>query len=176
MTQVTHSFNCMSSMRRRGAERVAGLLEFALSEPGILCEAIADGHHVSPMLLRMLYRAKGAGGIALVTDATAGAGLEEGAEFDLAGNRCEVRGGAGRLAGSEKLAGSIARMNELVRTMVQAVGVPLAEAVAMASRNPARALGLTNKGELRVGADADLVVLSADLEVRQTWVAGERIF
>ena len=62
-------------MRRRGGERVAGLLEFALSEPEIFCELIADGHHVSPTLMRMLYRAKGAAGICLVTDAIAGAGL-----------------------------------------------------------------------------------------------------
>ena len=68
MRQVTHTFNCMSSMRRRGRERVAGLLEFALSEPEIFCELIADGCHVSKTLMRMLYQAKGADGICLVTD------------------------------------------------------------------------------------------------------------
>ncbi len=72
MRQVTHTFNCMSSAHRRGIYRVAGLLEFALSEPEILCELIADGHHVLPTLMQMLYRAKGADGICLVTDATAG--------------------------------------------------------------------------------------------------------
>jgi N-acetylglucosamine-6-phosphate deacetylase len=77
MEQVTHTFNCMSSARRRGPYRVAGLLEFAMSEPEILCELIADGRHVSPTLMRMLYQAKGPDGIALITDATAGAGLEE---------------------------------------------------------------------------------------------------
>ena len=59
MRSVTHTFNCMSSARRRGIYRVAGLLEFALSEPDISCELIADGHHVSPTLMKMLYRAKG---------------------------------------------------------------------------------------------------------------------
>jgi N-acetylglucosamine-6-phosphate deacetylase len=57
MRQVTHTFNCMSTTRRRGPYRVGGLLEFALSEPEILCEAIADGRHISPTLLRMLYQA-----------------------------------------------------------------------------------------------------------------------
>ena len=81
MRHVTHTFNCMSSARRRGMERVAGLLEFALSEPEIMCELIADGHHVSPTLMKMLYRAKGPAGICLVTDATAGAGLPQGVAF-----------------------------------------------------------------------------------------------
>ena len=92
MRQVTHTFNCMSSMRRRGGERVAGLLEFALSEPEIFCELIADGHHVGTTLMRMLYRAKGAAGICLVTDATAGAGLPDGSRFALGDAECVVRG------------------------------------------------------------------------------------
>ena len=62
MRHVTHTFNCMSSMHRRNGERVAGLLEFALSEPEIMCELIADGHHVSNTLMKMLYRAKGRDG------------------------------------------------------------------------------------------------------------------
>src|SRR5262249_52252057 len=74
MRSVTHTFNCMSRARRRGVYRVGGLLEFALSEPNISCELIADRHHVSPTLMKMLYRAKGSRGICLVTDATAGAG------------------------------------------------------------------------------------------------------
>src|SRR6266699_218534 len=85
MRSVTHTFNCMSSARRRGVYRIAGLLEFALSEPQISCELIADGHHVSPTLMKMLYRAKGARGISLVTDATAGAGLPNESKFSLGG-------------------------------------------------------------------------------------------
>ncbi len=140
MRQVTHTFNCMSSMHRRNGERVAGLLEFALSEPEIMCELIADGHHVSNTLMKMLYRAKGSKGICLVTDATAGAGLPEGATFTLAGADCMVSGGACWLADRSALAGSAARMIDLVRTMVRQVGVPLPEAIAMASANPSRAL------------------------------------
>src|SRR6184192_2017064 len=85
MRSVTHTFNCMSSARRRGIDRVAGLLEFALSERDIICELIADGHHVSATLMKMLYRTKGFTGICLVTDATAGAGLPDGSRFSLFG-------------------------------------------------------------------------------------------
>jgi len=176
MRSVTHTFNCMSSARRRGVYRVGGLLEFALSEPQISCELIADGHHVSATLMKMLYRAKGASGICLVTDATAGAGLPDGSRFSLFGNDCIVESGVCLLADRSALAGSASRMIDLVRTMAQTIDVPLHEAVAMATQNPARAIGLETKGQLAVGADADLVVLSPDLCVLRTFAAGEEIW
>jgi N-acetylglucosamine-6-phosphate deacetylase len=176
MQHVTHTFNCMSSARRRGIERVAGLLEFALSEPGITCELIADGHHVSRTLMKMLYEAKRAPGICLVTDATAGAGLAEGTRFELAGRGCIVEAGVCFLDDRSALAGSASRMIDLVRMMVRKVGVPLPEAIAMASSNPARTLGAVTKGKIEPGADADLVVISPELEIVQTFVAGQQVF
>jgi N-acetylglucosamine-6-phosphate deacetylase len=175
MRSVTHTFNCMSSARRRGVYRVGGLLEFALSEPQISCELIADGHHVSPTLMKMLYRAKGCGGICLVTDATAGAGLPDGSRFSLFGNDCIVEAGVCLLVDRSALAGSASQMIHLVRTMVRKVNVPLHEAVAMATQNPARAIGLATKGRLAVGADADFVVLSPELDVLRTFAAGKEI-
>ena len=175
MRSVTHTFNCMSSARRRGVYRVAGLLEFALSEPDISCELIADGHHVSPTLMKMLYRAKGAQEICLVTDATAGAGLPNGSRFALFGKDCIVENGVCLLADHSALAGSAARMIDLVRMMVREVNVPLNEAIAMATENPARAIGLETKGRLIVGADADLVVLSPQLDVVRTFRCGEGV-
>src|SRR6267378_329706 len=176
MRSVTHTFNCMSSARRRGIYRVGGLLEFALSEPQISCELIADGHHVSPTLMKMLYRAKGPDGICLVTDATAGAGLPDGSHFSLFGNDCLVKGGVCLLADCSALAGSASRMIDLVQTIVPDVGVPLHEAVTMATESSARAVGLGTKGRLAVGADADFVVLSPELEVVGTFIGGNEIF
>jgi N-acetylglucosamine-6-phosphate deacetylase len=176
MRSVTHTFNCMSSARRRGVYRVAGLLELALSEPDISCELIADRHHVSPTLMKMLYRAKGPHGICLVTDATAGAGLPEGSQFALFGKDCIVENGVCLLADHSALAGSAARMIDLVRTMVREVNVPLNEAIAMATENPARAIGLETKGRLTVGADADLVVLSPQIEALRIFAAGREVW
>jgi len=176
MGHVTHTFNAMSSTRRNGIYREAGLLEFALSQPEIICELIADGHHVSPTLMKMLYRAKGALGICLVTDATAGAGLTTGKEFSLGGRTCVVDDGVCLLADRSALAGSSSRMIDLVRVMVKQVDVPVHEALAMASTNPARALGLTTKGKLAPGADADFVIVSPDLDLRRTFVAGDEVF
>jgi N-acetylglucosamine-6-phosphate deacetylase len=175
MHNVTHTFNCMSSARRRGVYRVGGLLEFALSEPQISCELIADGHHVSPTLMKMLYRAKGPGGICLVTDATAGAGLPDGSRFSLFGNDCIVEDAVCLLADRSALAGSASRMVDLIRTVVKTVNLPLHEAVAMATQNPARAIRMKTKGTLKVGADADLVVFSPELQVLRTFAAGEEV-
>lgn len=176
MRSVTHTFNCMSSARRRGVYRVAGLLEFALSEPDISCELIADFHHVSPTLMKMLYRAKGPHGICLVTDATAGAGLPEESRFALFGKDCIVENGVCLLADRSALAGSAARMIDLVRIMMREVNIPFNEAIAMATENPARAIGLETKGRLIVGADADLVVVSPQLNVLRTFRCGEQIW
>jgi N-acetylglucosamine-6-phosphate deacetylase len=176
MRSVTHTFNCMSRARRRGIRRIGGLLEFALSEPQINCELIADGHHVSATLMKMLYRAKGARGISLVTDATAGAGSPNGTRFSLFGNDCIVEDGVCLLADGSALAGSASRMIDLVRTLVRDVDVALHEAIAMATKNPAHEIGLEGKGRLEAGADADLVVISPELEIVRTFVAGEEIF
>ena len=176
MRSVTHTFNCMSSARRDGIYRKAGLLEFALSEPEITCELIADGHHVSTTLIKMLRRAKGVCGICLVTDATAGAGLPNDSKFSLGGLDCVVRDGVCLVADGSALAGSASRMIDLVHTMVHDVDLSLHEAIGMATEAPARAVGLEQKGRLEVGADADLVVLSRNLEVLRTFAAGEEIF
>ena len=177
MRQVTHTFNCMSGARRRGAFRVAGLLEFAMGEPEILCELIADGYHVSPTLMRALYRAKGVDGIALVTDAGAGAGLAEGESFTLGEIQGVVAGGVALTADGKALCSSVSQMNQLVKTMVEKVDVPLFEAVRMATLNPARALGLEEQiGILTEGALADLVVLEEGLAVAMTFVNGQRVF
>ena len=177
MNQVTHLFNAMSSARRRGPYRVAGLLEFALSEPGVRCEVIADGHHVSPTLLRLAYRAKGADGLLLITDATAGAGLPEETSYRLGACACLVRGGVGVTADGGALAGSTSTMVQGVANLVRLAGVPVEEAVRMATWNPASALGIEDAvGSLASGKAADLVLLTPGLEVLAAYVAGRCVY
>jgi N-acetylglucosamine-6-phosphate deacetylase len=176
MCQVTHTFNCMSSARRRGALRVAGLLEAALAHPDVVCEVIADGFHVSPTLLRMLWNAKGAAGVALITDATAGAGLAPGTKFLLGDVACVVGEGVAMTTDGAALAGSTCRMIDGVRTLVRDVGVPVGEAVRAATATPAAALGRSDLGRLTAGAVADCVLFGEDFRVRQTWVGGTKVF
>ncbi len=177
MSQVTHTFNCMSSMRKRGPFREAGLLEYALSEPEILCELIADGRHVSPTLMRALYRAKGSHGICLITDACAGAGLAEGVAYRLGEAACLVRDGVGMLADGSTIAGSTCRMIDGLRNLVELAEVPLVKAVQMATLNPAKALRRERKiGRLQAGYRADFAIFSTGFKIRQTWVGGQIVF
>lgn len=175
---VTHLFNAMSAARRAGAFRRAGLTEIALADPAITCEIIADGRHVSPALLRLALRAKGADGLCLVTDATAGAGLPEGARYRLGGLDCFVHDGVGmtETAGGPALAGSTATMLRCVRNMVRLAGATVPAAVRMATANPARALGIAaERGQLAPGLAADLVVLDPGLTaVRAVFIGGTK--
>jgi N-acetylglucosamine-6-phosphate deacetylase len=125
--------------------------------------------------MRMLYRAKGAELICLVTDATAGAGLPNESRFDLGGAECLVRNGACWMADGSALAGSASRMIDLVRPMVETVGVPVHEAIRMATETPARAMGWKSKGVLAEGMDADLVMLSPELEVDRVFCGGRAL-
>ena len=158
-------------------EEVAAAFAHGLSEPEILCEAIADGRHISPTLLHLLCRAKGVDGIALITDATAGAGMPAESQFMLGETPCVVRDDVALTADGTALAGSTSSMIRGVRNMVEICDLSLVDAVQMASLNPARALRIdTRKGAITPGMDADLVALTPDLKVRQTWVGGHTIF
>lgn len=177
LCEATHIFNCMSSSRRLGPYRVAGLLECCLADPRVLCELIGDGRHVAPTLIRLLYAAKGALGIALITDATAGAGLPIGTEFFLGSVACRVEPGIALTADGRALAGSTCRMIDCVRTVVEDAGLPLGEAVQMATEVPADAIaGRAGRGRLEVGSVADLVIFDRAFAVRSTWLNGSRSF
>ena len=127
--------------------------------------------------MRLLIRAKGPDGICLITDATAGAGLPEGASFQLAGNACVVRGGVGVTTDGTALAGSVSTMIDGVRCLVSTLGLPLHVAVRAAATNPAAALRRGDeRGRLAPGLRADLVLLSPELEVLATYVGGTCVY
>jgi N-acetylglucosamine-6-phosphate deacetylase len=157
----THAFNASGVLHQRHP----GALGVALSDDRLTVCLIADGIHVDPRLLRLAWRAKGPSRVVLVTDATAwraGRLGDAGVEFV---------DGAPRLADGT-LAGSALRMDAAVRYCVDVVGIELVDAVAAASTNPARVLGLDDRGSITPGRRADLVALTATLQVEATWVAG----
>jgi N-acetylglucosamine-6-phosphate deacetylase len=177
LKKVTHLFNAMSSAAKQGLFRRAGTLEFALANANIFCELIADGFHVSPTLLKLAYRAKGADRIALVSDALAGAGLPEGTNFHLGNLACKVGPGYALLADESALAGSLSRMIDLVRNVTQLAEIPLCEAVRMASLTPATILGVDDRfGSIQSGKAADLVLFDEQFVVQRVWVAGKVVF
>ncbi len=177
LTKVTHLFNAMSTASKRGLFRQAGAMEFALSDENIFCELVADGFHVSPTLLKLAYRAKGPERIALVSDSLAGAGLPEGAKFQLGSVPCKVGPGYGVLEDGSALAGSLARTIDLVRVMTQQGEVPLFNSVRMASLTPATILGIDARfGSIQPNKIADLVLFDDRFMVRDVWIGGKLVF
>jgi N-acetylglucosamine-6-phosphate deacetylase len=177
LRKVTHLFNAMSSASKRKLFRQAGTLEYALANANIFCELVADGFHVSPTLLKLAYRTKGADRIALVSDSLAGAGLPEGTRFQLGEMACKVGPGYALLEDESALAGSLARMIDLVRTMSQQADVPLYDAVRMASLTPATILGVDDRfGSIKPHKTADLVLFDDRFAVQRVWVAGRLVF
>jgi N-acetylglucosamine-6-phosphate deacetylase len=167
-TAATHVFNAMPPLHHRAPGAVGAVLDLA----EVSCELICDGVHVDPVVMRLLYRAKGALGTRLVTDATAAAGMPDGA-YRLGGRDVAVSGGRAVLAAGESIAGSTLTMEAAVQNAVRALGVPIDEAVLISSTNSARLLGLHGrKGSIARGLDADLVVLNEQLAVEATMVAG----
>jgi N-acetylglucosamine-6-phosphate deacetylase len=179
LRHATHLYCAMSTITKRGPERVPGLVETALASDELTTEVIADGHHLAPALLRIAVKAKGPRALLLVTDAMRGAGMPDG-RYTFGppdGAPAIVEGGVARTPDNTGFASSTARANQLVRNMVRLASCSLAEAVEMASLTPARALGLAErKGRLYAGYDADVVVLDEALEVRATIVAGEVVY
>jgi len=170
-THATHLFNGMRPLHHREPGPVGALLD----RDEVTCEVIADGVHLHDTAVRLVARAAGPGRLVLVTDAMAAAGMADG-RYSLGSMQVEVAGGVARLVadgGPGAIAGSTATMAGVVRHAI-AAGLPVTEAAAAASTNPARVLGLGGKtGALRPGLAADLVVCDDDFGLRAVMRHGE---
>ena len=166
LTGFTHLFNAMRPL----ASREPGPIAAALEEPGAWFGMIVDGEHVAPAMLRLALRGAGRG--MLVTDAMPPVGGSS-AGFRLYGQQITVRDGRCTTADGT-LAGSVLDMASAVRNCVRMLGLPLAEALPLATTAPAAFLGLADwLGRLARGYRADLVALDPDtVDVLATWVAG----
>ncbi len=168
---VTHTFNAQRGFHHREP----GVLGAILGSDHVTAELIADTVHVHPAAMKMLLRCLGSDRVVLVTDAMAGAGLPD-AEYDFVGQRVTVQDGKATLADGT-IAGSVATMDMCVRNLTREVGVPLLEAVKMASLNPARVLGIGRAvGSLSVGKKANLLVIDEDVNIKMTMVDGRIIY
>jgi len=162
---ATHTFNAMRPLDHRGP----GILGAVLTDSRLSADIIADGVHLDPPIVKLFATAKGAEQTVLITDATAATGMPDG-RYHLGSLEVEVRDG--KCMADGKLAGSILTMDRAVRNLSRFAGWSLPQAVAAASRNPARVTGFANKGVLAAGADADFVVLNPAGEVLRTFVGG----
>ena len=163
---AVHVYNAM----RPFSHRDTGVIGAVLTSPDVTAELIADGVHVDEPAMRLLLQAKGAAGVILVSDGTAATGMPDGT-YMLGTLEVTVSDGVCRNA-EGKLAGSTLTLDRALRNIV-ALGRPLVDAVRMLTLNPASLLGIEfKKGALRVGADADVVLLDDSLHVTRVWTRG----
>ncbi len=167
ITGVTHLFNAMSQL----GSREPGMVGAALEDDAVWCGIIVDGHHVHDATVRLAWKAKARGRLFLVTDAMPPVGAS--GNFRLYGQDIRVEDGR-CVTADGTLAGSALDMATAVRNAVERVGIPLDEALRMASAYPADFMGMTGRrGRIRPGLAADLVHLDERLTVRATWIGGK---
>jgi N-acetylglucosamine-6-phosphate deacetylase len=162
---ATHTFNAMRPLDHRQP----GILGAVLTDARLSADLIADGVHLDPAIVKMIAHLKGPEQTVLITDATAATGMPDG-RYRLGSIEVDVKDGKCMAEG--RLAGSVLTMDKAVHNLARFAGWSLPQAVAAASRNPARVARLTNKGSLAAGADADFVVLSPAGNVLRTFVGG----
>lgn len=170
-THATHFYNAMTGVHKDREFKHEGTIEsvYLLSEMTV--EVVADGIHVPSSILELVYKIKGVERTALVTDAMFAAAWSAVDQFD--DERLIIEDGVCKLADRSALAGSIATADCLIRTMVKDVGIPLHDAVRMASETPARIMHvLDRKGTLEKGKDADIIIFDEDIHIRTTFVEG----
>jgi N-acetylglucosamine-6-phosphate deacetylase len=162
---ATHTFNAMRALGHRDP----GILGAVLTEDALTADIIADGVHLDPAIVRLFLAAKGPEHAVLITDAISATGMPDGRyhlgafEVQVKGDRCEHEG---------KLAGSVLTLDRAVRHIVGFAGWNLPQAVRLATLNPARLLGLSDRGILAAGSIADLVALTPEGKVVATMIAG----
>ena len=172
-SHATHFYNAMPGFHKRREYKYEGTVESIYLMDDMTVEVVADGIHVPPTILRLVYRIKGVERTCLITDALACAASDSKEAFDP---RVIIEDGVCKLADRSALAGSVATMDRLIRTMVQKAEIPLADAVRMASETPARIMGVSDrKGSLQKDKDADILVMDEELNVRAVWAMGKLV-
>jgi len=179
-TLATHLYSGMSGVTRRNAYRYAGVVESAFLIDGMSVEVIGDGIHLPAPLLKLIYKIKGAGKIALITDAMRAAGMPPGDSILGGlknGLKVIVEDGVAKLPDRTAFAGSVTTADCLVRNMVNIAGVTIAEAVKMITETPAEIMGVSDrKGSLVIGKDADVVIFNDNIEIETTIIKGKVIY
>ena len=172
-THATHFYNAMPGFHKKNEYKYEGTVESIYLMDDMTVEAIADGIHVPPTILRLIYKVKGVEKTALITDALACAASDSKVAFDP---RVIIEDGVCKLADRSALAGSIATMDRLIQTMTFQAEVPLFDTIRMISETPAKIMGVYDrKGSLERGKDADILLLDKNLDVRAVWAMGKMV-
>lgn len=163
---VTHLYSCTSTITRHGGFRHLGIIESAYLLDDMYVEAIADGCHLPPELLRLIVKQKGTNRVALITDATRAGGMtaEEFNGGDSGGMKFIIEDGVAKLPDRTAFAGSIATSDQLLQRTVKA-GISLEDTIKMMTETPANIMGLKTKGKIAKGYDASFTVFDENLNI-----------
>ena len=168
-THVSQLYNAMPGFHKRGEYKYEGTVESVFLLDGMSVEVTADGKHLPGTILRLVYKLKGVEKMSLVTNALKYAAFDGEVESD---SDFIIEDGVCKLKDHSSLAGSIATMDKVVKVAVEA-GIPLIDAIRMATETPAKVMGCFDKvGSLEEGKDADIVIMNKELEVTGVWTQG----
>lgn len=172
-SHATHFYNAMPGFHKFHEFKHEGTVESIYLVDNMTVEAIADGIHVPPVLLKLIHKSKGVERTCLITDALACAASDSKTAFDP---RVIIEDGVCKLADRSALAGSIATMDRLIRTAVLKAGIPLEDASRMTSETPSRIMGIYDrKGSILKGKDADLMIFDDELNLMNVISMGKEV-
>ncbi len=169
---VTHLFSCTSTITREMGFRKLGVIETAFLHDELYAEIIADGKHLPPELIKLIFKVKTSDRLCLVTDSLSVAGTTH-ERGNVGGTEYIMEDGVCKLLDRSAFAGSIATADRLVRVCARDAAIPLVDAVKAMTKNPAQLLGLDKKGVIKPGFDADLVMFDDDISVSTVIVGGK---
>lgn len=170
-SNLTHTFNCMQPMLHRAPGPVAAAYE----SEGITAEFIGDGVHIKPAMLRILFRLFTYERLILISDSISVCGMADGVYTGVDGQRIRLENGMATIDGTGTIAGSAMPMFAALKRLIS-FGIPAEEAIATATINPAKRLGIENKlGAIEEGFMADMLLCSAKLDIEKVFISGKEI-
>lgn len=172
LSHVIHIYSGQSSTIRRGPWRYPGMLEATLVSDDLTVEMIGDGKHLPSTLMKLAHRCL-AGRLCLVSDSTPGAGMADGSRYEMGRIEYLVEDGVGMTLDRSAFGGSTTLVSEMIPIVIAALGIGLAEAVAMVTSIPARAARLSDVGRIVPGFKADFALFDAQLRPRAVALAGQ---
>ena len=161
-SHAVHLYNAMPAF----THRAPGVVGAVADSPSVRAELICDGVHIHPAVVRGTFQMLGADRMILISDSMRATGMPDG-RYTLGGLDVDVKGNRAVLVSDGALAGSATNLMDCMRTAVKKMGIPLETAVACASINPAKSLGVeAERGSLAEGKKADIVLLDEELELK----------
>lgn len=184
LSHCTHLWCTMSTVSMRDGVRNVGLCELGLIDDRLTVEIIADNHHITPDMVKLICKCKSADKLCIVSDCLRAGGMPIGDTLYILGRKQDAKAqkflvsdGVARLPDGSRLAGSIQPLSQMVRNLVRDAGVPLHDAVTMASLTPAKIIGEDRQiGSVEAGKLADICLLDRDFTVKMTITGGKIVY